>query len=765
MHGKDINRLLAGTSLIMEHMIKQGQRNGNIPVFQRLPLVEHFPLGDPNKVAFTATSENKVNVERKANKDRRNTLSMSTEYGSKKTTGLDLDIESKFVTENVFNKPKEASNVILMSKRSKNRNHSPRYNYLVPKQKVISENKIPKNNETPIQISNLKNKIGSRDFLIPNAMNDSSETDNKAINMKSTVLPRNKISKIADQTLPIELAVSAEAVKLSPSPPERLLESNKTTNEYKVSAEKSVESNDREKIVSISNKLEESALSNSNMIEENVPSPSMLKSNAFSHRGTNLSTSMPISSSNSEVSTSRREKAVPSTPLARVLGFGGLAARLAIGTMYEAVIRNVDQQIEGKNRKDNENGANTNEKSGESNGRLNLMSEANAERLAETLCRMRGAALKLGQMLSIQDENVLPKALVKALERVRQGADVMPRNQLHQQLTQELGENWRSKLLDFNEEPLAAASIGQVHRATLHTGQKVVMKIQYPGVADSIDSDLYNLKTLISVMNFLPPGLYIDEIISVAKEELTRECDYKYEAENQIKFRELVMNDSDLSSQVIVPDVIPELSTTRILTSEYVEGKAIDQVATLDQGVRNEIADLVLNLSMKELFEWRFMQTDPNWGNFLYDVKKGKLALIDFGAAREYSKKFVDDYLELVWSAANEDTHGMIEISRKMGFLTGDESTQMMDAHEKAGLVVGEPFVKQAGSFDFVKSKMTTRISAYGDTFMRHRLTPPPREAYSLHRKLAGAFLICIKLKAIIPCRPLLEKIYYGYKR
>ena len=89
----------------------------------------------------------------------------------------------------------------------------------------------------------------------------------------------------------------------------------------------------------------------------------------------------------------------------------------------------------------------------------------------------------------------------------------------------------------------------------------------------------------------------------------------------------------------------------------------------------------------------------------------------------------------------------------------------MMDAHEKAGLVVGEPFVKQAGSFDFVKSKMTTRISAYGDTFMRHRLTPPPREAYSLHRKLAGAFLICIKLKAIIPCRPLLEKIYYGYKR
>ncbi|CAM9188583.1 unnamed protein product [Discosporangium mesarthrocarpum] len=450
-----------------------------------------------------------------------------------------------------------------------------------------------------------------------------------------------------------------------------------------------------------------------------------------------------------------RTRSVPSSPLARVFGFGQLAAGLAMGTVAEAV-----RQSYNGERDDREEGA-----PGE-RGRVNryVVSDANAERLAESLCRMRGAALKLGQMLSIQDESVIPSSLAKALDRVRQGADIMPQRQVHRQLERSLGEDWRSKLEAFDEQPIAAASIGQVHRARLLDGTEVAMKIQYPGVADSIESDLRNLERLVTLTNVLPPGLFIDEIIDVAREELTQECNYEIEAENQERFRALVESDANLSKWASVPKVVPELVSKQVLTTHLATGVPVDQVVSMSQEVRNHVARIMLQCTINELFVWRFMQTDPNWGNFLYDPKTGKMSLIDFGACREYGKDFVDQYLHLVWAAANKDANTITRVSQELHFLTGDETAAMVDAHVQAGLVVGEPFIDMGGrSFDFHGSSITTRLSQHGDTFMKHRLTPPPREAYSLHRKLAGAFLMCIKLKAIIPCRDILERAHSKY--
>lgn len=152
-------------------------------------------------------------------------------------------------------------------------------------------------------------------------------------------------------------------------------------------------------------------------------------------------------------------------------------------------------------------------------------------------------------------------------------------------------------------------------------------------------------------------------------------------------------------------------------------------------------------------------QTDPNWGNFFYDAGSQRIGLLDFGATRDYPKPFVDDYLRLVWAAANRDRATIEEVSLRVGFLTGHESRAMLNAHVESGLVVGEPFLSHE-PFDFKASGITSRVAGHGATFAEERLTAPPPEVYSLHRKLAGAFLICIKMGAVMPCRDMLETFY-----
>lgn len=439
-----------------------------------------------------------------------------------------------------------------------------------------------------------------------------------------------------------------------------------------------------------------------------------------------------------------RERRVPSTPFSRALGFAGLGVGIAWGTIQESAKRIV---FGTPNSQDKQSAVSP------------FLSEKNAERLALGLCRMRGAALKLGQMLSIQDETLVPAPILAALDVVRQGADVMPKKQLSQVLDAELGPEWKSKLTSFDYEPLAAASIGQVHKAVTKDGLEVAMKIQYPGVADSIESDIENVKLLLDYTNLIPEGLYLDKAMKVAKEELSRECDYELEATNQKRFRDLLSN----SKGFYVPMVIDDISSKRVLTTELVSGIPIDKVALLNQGTRNYVGKKLLELTLTELFVFRFMQTDPNWSNFLYDDATRTINLIDFGAARDYPKRFVDDYLRMVYACANGDRDAVIEMSQRLGFLSGMESEIMIDVHVQAGFVVGFPFSKPGG-YDFRSSNITQSITNLGATMLRHRLRPPPDEVYSLHRKLSGAFLACIKLGAVVPCRELLLQVYEQYQ-
>uniref|UniRef100_A0A8D9BE44 AarF domain-containing protein kinase 4 n=1 Tax=Cacopsylla melanoneura TaxID=428564 RepID=A0A8D9BE44_9HEMI len=441
-----------------------------------------------------------------------------------------------------------------------------------------------------------------------------------------------------------------------------------------------------------------------------------------------------------------KQRKVPSSRIGRIMSFGSLAAGLGVGTVAEATRRTLgfgDTSLSVGNTLDSA-----------------FMNPANAERIVNTLCKVRGAALKIGQILSIQDSNVISPQLQKAFERVRQSADFMPQWQVEKVLVTELGLDWRSKVSSLDLKPFAAASIGQVHAGMLKDGTEVAMKIQYPGVAQGIESDIDNLISVMKIWNVFPEGMFLDNLVEVAKKELGWEVDYKREAECTRKFKELV----EPFPHYFVPSVIDELSTGQILTTELIEGVPVDQCVDLDYESRKHICMLVMELCLRELFQFRYMQTDPNWSNFFYNKDTRQLILLDFGATRSYSKAFMDQYIKVIKAGADGDRGTVLRISREMGFLTGYESKVMEEAHVSTVMILSEVFSEKTGEFDFGGQDTTKRITELVPTILNHRLCPPPEEIYSLHRKLSGVFLLCSKLKVKMACYPMLNDVYANYK-
>ncbi|KAJ5674762.1 Protein ABC1 [Penicillium maclennaniae] len=414
------------------------------------------------------------------------------------------------------------------------------------------------------------------------------------------------------------------------------------------------------------------------------------------------------------------ESRVPSSRLGRLWEYAGLGTSMAFGAVSETIRRASGSQDTGSV----------------------MFSAGNMERMVAKLSKMRGAALKLGQMLSIQDSNMLPEPIQQVLQRVQDRADYMPAWQRDKVLSDNLGPNWRDLFSSFDEIPMAAASIGQVHSAVLKSsGKPVAVKVQYPGVADSIDSDLNNLSILLTATRLLPRGLYLDKTIANARTELAWECDYLREAECGARFRSLLADDPVF----VVPKVMPEASGKQVLTMEMLEGVARDWIGTQ-----------IMRLCLREITEFHYMQTDPNWTNFLYNAQTNRLELLDFGASREYPESFISNYVRTLVAASRNDRALCQDLSMKLGYLTGMESQTMADAHVTSVVTIAEPFMRSSPDlYDFRNQTITDRVRALIPIMIRERLAPPPEETYSLHRKLSGAFLLCARLGSRVPCKEL----------
>lgn len=397
-----------------------------------------------------------------------------------------------------------------------------------------------------------------------------------------------------------------------------------------------------------------------------------------------------------------------------------------------------------------------------------LLSESNAKKIVDTLCRVRGAALKLGQIISIQDNQMISPELQAIFERVRQSADYMPESQMNQMMSSELGKDWKSLFKYFDMKPFAAASIGQVHYAKLHDDSQVAVKIQYPGVAESIESDIKNVLAILKYANVFPEGLFIDHIMAYAKKELSWEIDYHREARCSKQYRELILEHCDPSENFKVPIVYPDLTTKKVLTTELITGIPIDKldnyIETSKQEVKNSIAERILRLFFRELFVFRYMQTDPNWSNFFYDYKTDCISLIDFGSTRSYPHEFVNQYLDIIKAAIDNDRELVLKKSEEIGFLSGYESEIFKKAHVDSVMIIGEA-IRFPDKFDFGKQSVIEKIHHLIPTMLQYRLKPPPEEIYSLHRKLSGLFLLFTRLKAQINCREIFEQTTTNFKQ
>lgn len=304
----------------------------------------------------------------------------------------------------------------------------------------------------------------------------------------------------------------------------------------------------------------------------------------------------------------------------------------------------------------------------------------NAVRIVEGSTELKGAFMKLVQMLSMRND-LLPAEALDVLATVQSSVPPMDPAAIRKQITRELGAPPEKLFAEFDPEAFAAASLGQVHRARLPTGQDVVVKIQYPGVEKTVDQDLKNIRALITTLTRIGRdvmGQKIDasEVAHELEDRLREELDYVNEAANLRRFRALFADDPE----IVIPEPVDAFSSRRVLTMRYVEGYPLSDILApgVDQSLKDWVAIKYFQVMWRQLFEFGILHTDPHPGNYMV-THHPHLCMLDLGSVRVFEEPIRQGYLDLAASLLAGDDATMRDCFVRLGFLDpGDDPEPMI---------------------------------------------------------------------------------------
>lgn len=386
-----------------------------------------------------------------------------------------------------------------------------------------------------------------------------------------------------------------------------------------------------------------------------------------------------------------------------------------------------------------------------------------AQQLVSELSELKGSIVKIGQMMALFGEHFLPKEVTAALHTLENSTTALEWPAIDKELQRQLGSTRLAELV-IEHEPLGAASLGQVHKATRKRDGKVLcLKIQYPGVANAIDSDLNAMVRLLKMTHLVPITREFNEWLDEVRTMLGREVDYALELRTTSLFRDLLKDDS----RYVVPEVFPEYSTDNVLCTSFEEGVSVNDanIKSLSQERRNRLGHAIMELCCSEIFVWEKMQTDPNFGNYLLradDNGNDTLVLLDFGAIRYFEKPVIAAGREMIRGAWHHDGERLQRALETLGFLKGAPPRLQQDfaslCFEAIEVLQGPDHfppppevLNDKGEYIWGNSDLPKRvvgragrnsISAYFDV--------PPKEFIFLFRKLLGAYTFLHVIKAEI---------------
>lgn len=382
-----------------------------------------------------------------------------------------------------------------------------------------------------------------------------------------------------------------------------------------------------------------------------------------------------------------------------------------------------------------------------------------AKILAENLSQLKGAAMKVGQLLSIDSSDLIPPEVLEILSQLQAKSEAIDYSQIEAVLKKEIPEALLAQL-QIDMHAFSAASIGQVHKA-IYKNQELALKVQYPGVADTIDSDILILsKTVGAFLTLTQKPMVVSDVFSELAKILRQETDYLREQQLMQKYK-ILLQGSTLKNICTVPDSFPEITTSRVLAMSFEQGVPLKQwlESSPEKEIRRRIGAAMLDLYCHEFFQWGLVQTDPNFGNYLVRDNE-KLVLLDFGATQEFDQSFIENYRNVLKSFATMNEEKIIQASIDFQLLDARESKETQKNYSNFMKLSVEPFAPHRQPFSFHDQDYTKRSIELGRRFTSSlRYSPPPKHILFLHRKLGGIFNLLRKMEVSLDLTDYWEKM------